>query len=219
LQACIDERTPRFVHTSTSETYGTALYVPIDEKHPLQGQSPYSASKIGADKMVESYYKSFDLPAVTVRPFNTFGPRQSSRAFIPTVVSQALSRKKILLGSLEPVRDMTFVKDTAEGLIIVGLSDKVLGQAVNLGVGNGQTIGSIAKTILHILDKQNVPIEEDVARIRPEKSEVMRLISDNTKAREICGWSPNYSFEQGLAETIEWIKKNLNRYRPDRYTL
>lgn len=219
LQACLDERTPRFIHTSTSETYGTALYVPIDEKHPLQGQSPYSASKIGADKMVESYYKSFDLPAVTVRPFNTFGPRQSSRAFIPTVVSQALTRKKILLGSLEPVRDMTFVKDTAEGLITVGLSDKVLGQAVNLGVGNGQTIGSIAKTILHILDKQNMPIEEDAARVRPEKSEVMRLISDNTKAREICGWSPNYSFEQGLAETIEWIKKNLNRYRPDRYTL
>ncbi|MHC4110296.1 MAG: SDR family NAD(P)-dependent oxidoreductase, partial [Planctomycetota bacterium] len=150
LQACLDERTPRFVHTSTSETYGTALYVPIDEKHPLQGQSPYSASKIGADKMVESYYKSFDLPAVTVRPFNTFGPRQSSRAFIPTVASQALTRKKILLGSLEPVRDMTFVKDTAEGLIIVGLSDKVLGQAVNLGMGNGQTIGSIAKTILHM---------------------------------------------------------------------
>jgi nucleoside-diphosphate-sugar epimerase len=219
LQACLDERTPRFIHTSTSETYGTALYVPIDEKHPLQGQSPYSASKIGADKMVESYYKSFDLPAVTVRPFNTFGPRQSSRAFIPTVVSQALTRKKILLGSLQPVRDMTFVKDTAEGFIIVGLSDKVLGQAVNLGVGNGQTIGSIAKTILHILDKQNIPIEEDVARIRPEKSEVVRLISDNTKAREICGWSPHYSFEQGLAETIEWITKNLNRYRPDRYTL
>ena len=219
LQACLDERTPRFVHTSTSETYGTALYVPIDEKHPLQGQSPYSASKIGADKMVESYYKSFDLPAVTVRPFNTFGPRQSSRAFIPTVVSQALTRKKILLGSLEPVRDMTFVKDTAEGLIVVGLSDKVLGQAVNLGMGNGQTIGSIAKTILHMLDKKNMPIEEDVSRIRPEKSEVMRLISDNTKAREICGWSSNYSFEQGLAETIEWIKKNLNRYRPDRYTL
>ncbi|NIP26891.1 MAG: SDR family NAD(P)-dependent oxidoreductase [Phycisphaerae bacterium] len=219
LQACLDERIPRFVHTSTSETYGTALYVPIDEKHPLQGQSPYSASKIGADKMVESYYKSFDLPAVTVRPFNTFGPRQSSRAFIPTVISQALTRKKILLGSLEPVRDMTFVKDTVEGLITVGLSDKVLGQAVNLGMGDGQTVGSIAKTILHILDKQNMPIEEDLTRIRPEKSEVMRLISDNTKAREICGWSPTYSLEQGLAETIEWIKKNLNRYRPDRYTL
>ena len=219
LQACQDERTPRMVHTSTSETYGTALYVPIDEKHPMQGQSPYSASKIGADKMVESYYNSFELPVVTVRPFNTFGPRQSSRAFIPTVVSQALTRKKILLGSLEPVRDMTFVKDTAEGLITVGLSDKVLGQTVNLGVGKGQTIGSIAKMILHILDKQDIPIEKDVARIRPEKSEVMRLISDNTKARDICGWSPNYSFEQGLAETIEWIRKNLNTYRPDHYTL
>ncbi len=219
LQACRDERTPRMVHTSTSETYGTALYVPIDEKHPLKGQSPYSASKIGADKMAESYYNSFELPVVTVRPFNTFGPRQSSRAFIPTVISQALSREKIVMGSLEPVRDMTFVKDTVQGLMKVGLSDNVVGQVVNLGMGNGQTIGEMAKAVLSILRKQNVPIEQDKRRVRPEKSEIMRLISDNTKAREICGWNPNYNFEEGLAETIAWIKKNLHRYRPDDYTV
>ena len=219
LQACRDERTPRMVHTSTSETYGTALYVPIDEKHPLKGQSPYSASKIGADKMAESYYNSFELPVVTVRPFNTFGPRQSSRAFIPTVISQALTREKIVMGSLEPVRDMTFVKDTVQGLIKVGLSDNVVGQVVNLGMGNGQTIGEMAKAVLSILGKQNVPIEQDKRRVRPEKSEIMRLISENTKAREICGWNPNYNFEEGLAETIEWIKKNLHRYRPDDYTV
>jgi NAD dependent epimerase/dehydratase len=219
LQACRDERTPRMVHTSTSETYGTALYVPIDEKHPLKGQSPYSASKIGADKMAESYYNSFELPVVTVRPFNTFGPRQSSRAFIPTVISQALSREKIVMGSLEPVRDMTFVKDTVKGLIKVGLSDNVVGQVVNLGMGKGQTIGEMAKVVLSILGKQNLPIKQDKRRVRPEKSEIMRLISENTKAREICGWIPNYNFEEGLAETIAWIKKNLHRYRPDDYTV
>ena len=219
LQACRDERTPRMVHTSTSETYGTALYVPIDEKHPLKGQSPYSASKIGADKMAESYYNSFELPVVTVRPFNTFGPRQSSRAFIPTVISQALSREKIVMGSLEPVRDMTFVKDTVQGLIKVGISDNVVGQVVNLGMGNGQTIGEMAKAVLSILGKQNLPIEQDKRRVRPEKSEIMRLISENTKARKICGWIPNYNFEEGLAETIAWIKKNLHRYRPDDYTV
>jgi len=219
LQACQDERTPRMVHTSTSETYGTALYVPIDEKHPLQGQSPYSASKIGADKMVESYYKSFELPVVTVRPFNTFGPRQSSRAFIPTVISQALTRKKIAVGSLEPVRDMTFVKDTVEGLITVGSCNEVVGQVVNLGMGNGQTTGEMVKTMLRILGKENMPIERETTRIRPAKSEVMRLISDNTKAREICGWNPRYNFEDGLTETVEWIKKNLHRYRADSYTV
>jgi nucleoside-diphosphate-sugar epimerase len=146
LQACRDEQTKRLVHTSTSETYGTALYVPIDEKHPMQGQSPYSASKIGADKMVESYYNSFELPVVIARPFNTYGPRQSSRAFIPTVISQALSLKKIAMGSLEPVRDMSFVKDTAEGLIKIGLCDEVVGQTVNLGTGQGGTIGTIVET-------------------------------------------------------------------------
>ncbi len=151
IQACYDERTPRVIHTSTSETYGTAQYVPIDEKHPLQGQSPYSASKIAADKMVESYYNSFGLPVVTVRPFNTFGPRQSARAFIPTIICQALTQDKVILGSLEPIRDLTYVKDTAEGFVPVGLCNKVVGQVVNLGFGSGYTIGAVAKTILKLL--------------------------------------------------------------------
>lgn len=217
LQACCDERTPRIIHTSTSETYGTAQYVPIDEKHPMQGQSPYSASKIGADKMVEAYFRSFELPVVTVRPFNTFGPRQSARAFIPTVISQALTRDKLTMGSLEPIRDLTFVKDTVEGLITVGLCDKVLGQAVNLGVGSGNTVGAVAKAILKMLGKEDMPIEQDMSRGRPAKSEVMRLISNNTIARKICGWQPKYSLEEGLLKTIEWIKKNIDKYRPDSY--
>ncbi len=219
LQACRDERIAHLVHTSTSEAYGTALYVPIDEKHPMQGQSPYSASKIGADKMAESYYNSFELPVVIVRPFNTYGPRQSSRAFIPTVISQALSLKKIVMGSLEPVRDMSFVKDTAEGLIKVGLCDRVIGQTVNLGTGQGETIGTMVDMILRLLGKESISVEQDSARIRPAKSEVMRLISDNTKAREICGWTPKYDLTEGLLETIEWIRNNLDKYRPTRYAI
>ncbi len=219
LQACRDENTPRIIHTSTSETYGTAQYVPIDEKHPLQGQSPYSASKIGADKMAESYYNSFQLPVVTIRPFNTFGPRQSSRAFIPTVISQALTREKITMGSLEPIRDLTFVKDTAGGFIKAGLSDNVLGQVVNLGVGSGHSVGDVARTILKIMGRENVPIEQDPKRVRPAKSEVMRLISDNSKAKKLCGWQPKYNLEEGLAETVEWIKRNLGRYKPEIYAV
>jgi len=219
LQACRDEKTPRLVHTSTSETYGTALYIPIDEKHPLQGQSPYSASKIGADKIAESYFKSFETPVVTVRPFNTFGPRQSARAFIPTVISQVLTRDKVRLGLLEPVRDLTFVKDTVEGFITVGLCDKVLGQVVNLGVGTGHTIGDVTRKILKLMGKDAMSIEQDPERIRPQKGEVMQLISNNTIAKETCGWCPKYSLEQGLEETIEWIKKNIDKYRPDFYTV
>jgi NAD dependent epimerase/dehydratase len=219
LQACRDARTPRIVRTSTSETYGTATYVPIDEKHPLQGQSPYSASKIGADKMAESYYNSFELPVVTVRPFNTFGPRQSARAFIPTTIVQALTCNQISMGSMEPVRDMTFVKDTVEGFVTVGLCDKVIGQVVNLGVGRGETIGTIVKTILRTMGKENMLIKTDASRIRPKNSEVMRLISDNRKAREICGWTPKYTLEEGIAQTIEWIKKNIHRYRSEFYAV
>lgn len=219
LQACRDERTPRLVHTSTSETYGTAQYVPIDEKHPMQGQSPYSATKIGADKIAESYYNSFELPIVIVRPFNTFGPRQSARAFIPTVISQVLTQDKIVMGSLEPVRDLTFVKDTVGGFIKVGLCDKAIGQAVNLGVGKGYSIGSVVKTILKIMGKEDMTIEQDPARIRPEKSEVMRLVSNNKLAKDISGWEPKYSLEEGLVETIEWVKKNIDIYRPDSYAV
>lgn len=219
LQACRDERTPRVVHTSTSEAYGTAQYVPIDEAHPLQGQSPYSASKIAADKLAESYFRSFDLPVVTVRPFNTFGPRQSARAFIPTVISQALTSDQLRMGSLDPIRDMTFVKDTAEGFITVGLSDKAVGEVVNLGVGSGETIGTIARLILRMIGKPDLRIEQDPARVRPAKSEVLRLISDNRRAREWCGWTPCYTLEQGLAETVAWIQQNLDRYRPGVYAV
>lgn len=219
LQACRDEGIKRLVHTSTSETYGTAQYIPIDEKHPMQGQSPYSASKIGADKMAESYYNSFELPVVIARPFNTYGPRQSSRAFIPTVISQALGLEKIVMGSLEPVRDMSFVKDTAEGLIKVGLCDRAVGQTVNLGTGQGQTIGTMVDTVLRLLGKEDISVEQDPERIRPAKSEVMRLISNNTKAREICGWTPKYDLKEGLLETIEWIRKNLHKYQPAHYTI
>ena len=218
LQACRDERTPRLVHTSTSETYGTAQYVPIDEKHPLQGQSPYSASKIAADKMVESYYKSFDLPVVTVRPFNTYGPRQSARAFIPTVITQALTKNEIVMGSLDTVRDMTFVKDTAEGFIKVGLCEKVIGRVVNLGTGEGKTIGKMVETILRLLDK-NIPVKQESARIRPAKSEVMQLISNNTIAKEVCGWRPTHDLEYGLQQTIDWIKNHLALYKPEIYSI
>jgi len=219
LEACRDEGTPRMVHTSTSEAYGTALYVPIDEKHPLQAQSPYSASKIAADKMAESYHKSFDLPVVTVRPFNTFGPRQSARAFIPTVISQVLTNEKLTIGSLEPVRDMTFVKDTTEGLIAVGLTDKAIGRVVNLGVGHGAAIGDIAKTILALMNRQDMPIEEDPRRIRPAKSEVMRLVSNNALAKELCAWKPKYSLEEGLSETIKWVEQNIKAFRTSAYSI
>ena len=219
LEACRSEGTERMVHTSTSEAYGTAQYVPINEKHPMQGQSPYSASKIGADRMAESYFKSFELPVTIVRPFNTFGPRQSARAFIPTVITQALTKDHIVMGSLDPVRDMTFVKDTAEGFIQVGLSENTIGQEINLGVGEGETIGNIAKMILKIAGKQDAVIKQDPNRIRPSKSEVMRLISDNSKALQLTGWKPRYNLEQGLQETYEWIKKNIEMYNPDNYAV
>lgn len=219
LEACRSENTPRLVHTSTSETYGTALYVPIDEKHPLQGQSPYSASKIGADKMAESYFRSFELPVTIVRPFNTFGPRQSMRAFLPTAITQALTQDRLRMGSMDPVRDMTFVKDTAEGFIQVGLAEKTVGEVVNLGVGDGDTIGDMVKTILRVLGKEDMPIEQDPARVRPAKSEVMKLVSDNRKARKLADWSPRFTLEQGISETIDWIRDNLDRYQPDRYAI
>jgi NAD dependent epimerase/dehydratase len=199
LQACLEMDVKRVIHTSTSEAYGTAQYVPIDELHPLQGQSPYSASKIGADKIVESYYKSFELPVVTVRPFNTFGPRQSARAFIPTAVTQVLTSDRIKMGSMYPVRDLTFVKDTVNGFLKVGMCDKALGEVVNLGVGHGDSIGDVVKTILKMLNKEDISIETDDKRVRPEKSEVLELVSNNRKAYDLCGWKPEYSLEKGLA--------------------
>jgi nucleoside-diphosphate-sugar epimerase len=208
--------TGRVVHTSTSETYGTAVYTPIDEKHPLQGQSPYSASKIGADKLVESYHCSFALPVATIRPFNTYGPRQSARAVIPTIISQALTQPIIRLGALDPVRDLTYVEDTVRGFINVAESERAVGQTVNVGFGEGISICALAETILELMESEKI-IVQDEERMRPNTSEVYTLICDNRKARELCGWGPRYSLREGLKETIAFVTKHLSIYKPDRY--
>lgn len=218
MQAGLQANVSKIVHTSTSETYGTAIYTPIDEKHPLQGQSPYSASKIGADKIAESYYLSFNLPVATIRPFNTYGPRQSARAVIPTIISQALTRDKIKLGSLTPVRDLNYAKDTANGFIKIAESEATVGKVVNVGFGKGITIGELAKKIAQLLNKE-IKIEADEARVRPEKSEVMQLICDNHLIKELTGWEPQYTLEQGLTETIEFIRQNQGLYKPDIYNV
>ncbi len=212
LQAALENGVGKVVHTSTSETYGTAIYTPIDESHPLQGQSPYSASKIGADKLAESYYLSFDLPVATIRPFNTFGPRQSARAVIPTIISQALVKDEIHVGSLGPVRDMTFVKDTVNGFIAVATSEKSVGEVINVGTGKGHTIGDILDSVLRIVGKEDLKIIEDVQRVRPVKSEVMELICDNSKARKLVGWEPQYTLEEGLRLTVDWFREHKNLY-------
>ena len=209
----------KVIHTSTSEVYGTAKYVPIDEKHCLQGQSPYSASKIGADKLVESYHRSFGLRIATVRPFNTFGPRQSARAVIPAIISQALSTAaQIQLGSLEPVRDLTYVKDVVRGFIQVAESPKTVGEVVNIGTGSGISVGGLAAEILRIMGCQK-PIITEEERVRPPESEVFRLICNNTKARELTGWSPEYSLQRGLGEVITFVSANLDRFAPERYAV
>ncbi|WP_069650355.1 NAD-dependent 4,6-dehydratase LegB [Caloranaerobacter ferrireducens] len=219
LEACKTYEVQKIVHTSTSEVYGTAQYVPIDEKHPLQGQSPYSASKIGADKIAESYYRSFDLPVATIRPFNTYGPRQSARAVIPTIISQILSGKEtIKLGALSPTRDFNYVKDTVEGFIRMAEVDESIGQVINIGTNREISIGDLAKKIISLTGKK-VKIECDEQRLRPEKSEVNRLLCDNTKAKEILGWSPRYTLDEGLMETIEWINNNLNYFKTDIYNV
>jgi dTDP-glucose 4,6-dehydratase len=206
----------RIVHTSTSEVYGTALRVPIDESHPLQGQSPYSASKIGADKLSESFFRSFDLPVVTLRPFNTYGPRQSARAVIPTIITQALTKDVIRLGNLDARRDMTYVSDTVEGFLRVAETPGVEGETFNLGTGSEVSIGNLANEIIELVGKP-VRIEIDQARLRPDKSEVQRLLSDNRLAAKRLGWEPQFGLRQGLAQTINWVKLNLNLYSPEEY--
>ncbi|MFC1628605.1 GDP-mannose 4,6-dehydratase [Gemmatimonadota bacterium] len=218
LQACLDEGVEKVIHTSTSETYGTAHYTPIDENHPLQGQSPYSASKISADKIAESYHCSFDLPVATIRPFNTFGPRQSSRAIIPAIITQVLTGNELRLGSLAPVRDLTFVLDTVDGFLKVAGSDATIGEVVNTGTGTGISMGDLAKKIMEVMGK-DVELIRDEQRIRPEKSEVMELVCDRSKAEALTGWSPHYSLETGLQETIDWIRDNLDSYQSERYTI
>jgi dTDP-glucose 4,6-dehydratase len=216
LTACRDLGVERLIHTSTSEVYGTARQVPISEEHPLQGQSPYSASKIGADKMVESFYCTYNLPVVTVRPFNTYGPRQSARAVIPTIITQALTRSTICLGSLETTRDFTFVDDTVAGFILAAGTAGVEGSVYNLGVGEEIRIGDLARMVIRKIGRP-VKIVVDPERLRPEKSEVLRLISDNRLAREQLGWQPGVPLDQGLDRTIDWISRNIERYQPDKY--
>ena len=218
MQACLESGVDRVVHTSTSEVYGTAQYTPIDEKHPLQGQSPYSASKIGADKIAESFYYSFDVPVTIMRPFNTYGPRQSTRAVIPTIITQALTSNEIKLGSLTPVRDLTYVTDTVQGFIKMAESKKTAGKTINTGSGRGITIGDLADIIIKLINP-NISIVCEKVRVRPEKSEVMELLCDNRLALEIAGWQPEYTLEQGLTQTIEWMKTHISSYKPGVYTL
>ena len=218
LMAARDFGTRRVVHTSTSEVYGTAQYVPIDEKHPLQGQSPYSASKIGADRIAESFYRSFETPVVTLRPFNTFGPGQSMRAVIPTIIVQALTRDEVKLGSLEPSRDFTFAKDTANGFVKVAEAEGVLGEEINLGNDNTIRIGDLAEKIFKLIGK-TPKIVADPQRVRPGKSEVMKLWASNEKAKRMIGWEPRISLDEGLRATIEWISTHIDLYRPDQYTV
>lgn len=208
----------RVVHISTSEVYGTAESVPITERHPLKGQSPYSASKIGADKVVESYARAFDVPVVTVRPFNTYGPRQSARAVIPTIITQALSLSQIHLGSTSPTRDFTYVADTAEGMMAAAAADDVVGQEINLGTNQEISVGDLAALVCRLVGRE-VEIVSDEARLRPARSEVERLRADNSKAQQLLGWQPRMSLEDGLERTIAWIDAHRDLYRPEEYTV
>ena len=219
LQGALDCGAKKVVHTSTSETYGTAVYTPIDEAHPLQGQSPYSATKIGADMLAESFARSFGAPVATMRPFNTYGPRQSARAVIPTIISQALSgAKEIRLGSLDPVRDLTFVEDTVAGFLKVAESPATVGQVTNIGTGRAVTVGELAQMILGITGSK-AKIVCDESRVRPERSEVMTLICQNKKAAALCGWTPSTTLEQGLEKTVGFIHDHLDLYRPSVYNV
>lgn len=219
LQAARDLDTEKVLITSTSEVYGTAQYVPIDESHPYQGQSPYSATKIGADRMTEAYYRSFNLPVTIVRPFNTYGPRQSARAVIPTIITQLLAGKtEIKLGSLTPTRDFNFVKDTANGFIEIAKSDLVIGQEINIATQDEISIGQLAQEMIEQINPNARIITDDI-RIRPEKSEVERLLGANQKIKQLTNWTPEYDLKKGIAETIEWLKLNLHHYKTDIYNL
>lgn len=219
LQAARELNIDRVLVTSTSEVYGTAQYVPIDEMHPFQGQSPYSATKIGADRLAESFYRSFDLPVSIVRPFNTFGPRQSARAVIPTIITQLLSGKEeIKLGKLSPTRDFNYVKDTANGFIEIYKSDKTIGQEINIATGIEISIGDMAQELIkQINDKARIVCDEE--RLRPEKSEVNRLLGSNDKIHKLTDWKQQYTFEEGIAKTIEFFRDNLDRYKTDIYNI
>ena len=208
----------KVIQTSTSEVYGSAKFVPITEDHPLQGQSPYSASKISADKLAESYYNSFKTPVITVRPFNTYGPRQSSRAVIPTIISQLLTEDKLILGDLSPVRDFTYVEDTANGFILAANNHEHVGEVINLGYGKASSIGEISELIMKIMGIHKEIISEN-SRIRPKDSEVIQLISNNNKAKELIKWEPKTDLEHGLEKTIEFISANLDIFRTNLFNI
>jgi len=214
LNACLGANVEKIVHTSTSEVYGTATYSPIDEKHPLQAQSPYAATKIAADKLAESYWRSFGLPVAIARPFNAYGPRQSARAVIPTIILQAVKGDKVALGSLHPTRDFTYVEETVEGLIEVARSPESIGEVVNIGSGREISMGDLAQLILSMMGNK-AEICTDEVRVRPEKSEVERLICDNAKGRELLGWKPEMSLKEGLGKTIDWFKAHVGAYKRD----
>lgn len=219
LQAARDLDTKRILVTSTSEVYGTAQYVPIDENHPFQGQSPYSATKIGADRIAESFHKSFEMPITIVRPFNTYGPRQSARAVIPTIITQLLAgQEEIKLGALSPTRDFNYVKDTINGFIEIAKAHNTIGEEINIATQQEISIGQLAQEMIKQINP-NAKIICEEERLRPEKSEVNRLLGSNKKIKELTGWSPEYNLEQGLAETIEWIKNNLDKFKADIYNV
>jgi NAD dependent epimerase/dehydratase len=225
LQAARELGIEKVIHTSTSEVYGTARYVPIDEKHPLQGQSPYSATKIGADQIALSFYRSFNTPVSIIRPFNTYGPRQSARAVIPTIITQiAAGQRELRLGSLHPTRDFSYINDTVKGFIAVAESEKSVGEVINIGSNYEVSIGDLVQTITDIM-KADIEIKTDDNRIRPEKSEVERLWADNKKAAQLTGWQPEYAgmegLKRGLQKTIEWFSdpNNLKRYKTGVYNI
>ena len=219
LEACRHEKVSRVVVTSTSEVYGTALYTPIDEEHPLQGQSPYSASKIGADKLAESYFRSFDLPVVTLRPFNTYGPRQSARAVIPTVITQALSgADRIELGNLTSERDLTFVADSAQVFLLAATTPGIEGEVIHLGQGAAISIGQLAELCVRMAGSQ-ASVTSVASRLRPERSEVNRLLCNPSKAKRLLGWQPEFSLEEGVKLTVDYLRENLQDYRSRDYTV
>ncbi|MCJ7443543.1 MAG: SDR family NAD(P)-dependent oxidoreductase [Methanotrichaceae archaeon] len=218
LQSAREDTIERIIHTSTSEVYGTACYVPMDEKHPLQGQSPYSATKIGADKLVEAFHRSFGLPVATVRPFNTFGPRQSARAIIPTIIMQCLTGNTVRLGNLTPTRDFSYVTNTVDGFLLAAATPEAIGKTFNLGSGHEIAIRDLAELIANLVGKP-ILIETNSNRIRPEKSEVDRLFADSALAQELLNWKPTVKLEEGLKLTIQWMRQNSRRYRPEIYAL
>lgn len=219
LQAARELETSRLLITSTSEVYGTAQYVPIDENHPYQGQSPYSATKIGADRLAESFYRSFNMPITIVRPFNTYGPRQSARAVIPTIITQLLTGKEeIELGSLTPTRDFNYVKDTANGFIDIANCQNTIGEEINIATQEEISVGQLAEELIRQINP-NAKIICDEQRLRPENSEVNRLLGSNEKIKLLTNWSPQYTFEEGIAETVEFFKNNLSKYKTDIYNI